>query len=278
MGSLVCALASYLDARQNGGSWLVRVEDIDPPREQPGATRVILRCLEAHGLTWDGEVMYQSRRSEAYLAALDKLTSAELCYRCVCTRKRLSALDSIYDGHCRRQRHGASAPASIRLNIDAARHYLGATKPIDIVDRVQDTTTDNLAEDFIIHRKDGLFAYQLAVVVDDIDQGVTHIVRGHDLFDSTGKQLFLGRILRGGAIDYAHIPVLTDTQGLKLSKQNRASAVDHRTAGANLVAALTHLKQSPPSLLTASSVTEIITWGIENWDIAKLKGETRVLV
>ena len=244
-GSLVCALASYLDAKRHDGKWLLRIEDIDPPREQPGAADAIRRTLEVHGLCWDGEVRYQSQRSEAYWDCLNDLKKSRLIYPCNCTRARLTPLGGRYDGYCRRHPPAANEPCALRLKVTGLpaefRHIDNA---IEFVDRIQGIQKEDIARvsgDFVIHRKDGLFAYQLAVVVDDIDQGVTDIVRGDDLLDTTARQIFLYHILGKKPPRYAHIPVVKDQHGNKLSKQNHAPAIDDSVPANNLLAALTTL-------------------------------------
>ena len=224
-GSLVCALASYLDARANRGQWLVRIEDIDPPREQPGATDTILQYLELHHLHWDGEVIYQSQRSEIYLDTLQQLGGRSLSYRCDCSRKRLAGLSGCYDRYCQSRKISASIPAAIRLSVRRSLEELrGFTNPVTFLDGIQGAQAEDLlmGGDFIIHRKDGLFAYQLAVVVDDILQNITHVVRGADLLDTTARQILLFHVLGKPAPHYSHVPVMADAQGNKLSKQNRA--------------------------------------------------------
>lgn len=273
MGSLVCALASYLDAKANNGKWLLRIEDIDPPREQAGATQTIIRTLKSHGLDWDDEVIYQSQRSEHYLRALSKLRALGLTYYCTCTRKRLSTLGMTYDGHCRGVTTAPQTPASIRLNIDRA-----GVKEVFVQDAIQESYCEQFEGegDFVIHRKDGLFAYQLAVVVDDIAQGITHIVRGNDLYDCTAKQVLLTKLLQGQKIDYAHIPVIVNMEGSKLSKQNHAKAVDDRDAPKNLFYALKLLQQAPPLALLEKSPSAIIEWGVAHWDMKPLMSITEI--
>lgn len=248
-GSLVCALASYLDAKHHGGKWLLRIEDIDPPREQPGAADSIKRTLEAHGLYWDGEVRYQSQRSEAYWDCLNELKKLDLIYPCNCTRARLANLNGPYDGHCRRHPPSTNEPCALRLKVtdlpEAFRHIDNKIKFHDRVCGVQSEDTEKISGDFVIHRKDGFFAYQLAVVVDDIDQGITDVVRGDDLLDTTARQIFLCRILGKKPPSYAHIPVIKDVHGNKLSKQNRALAVDNSTTKKNLYEALTVMGYRP---------------------------------
>jgi len=241
-GSLVCALASYLDAKHHGGKWLLRIEDIDPPREQPGAADAIKRTLEAHGLYWDGEVRYQSQRSDAYWECLSELKKLDLIYPCNCTRARLASLNGPYDGHCRRHPPTAGEPCALRLKVnDLPERFHRIDNKIKFRDRIcgeQSEDIEKISGDFVIHRKDGFFAYQLAVVVDDIDQGITDVVRGDDLLDTTARQIFLYRILGKTPPSYAHIPVIKDEQGNKLSKQNHAPAVDDSEPLSNLNAAL----------------------------------------
>lgn len=280
MGSLACALASYLDAKHHQGKWLVRIEDIDPPREPPGTSDDILSTLISHGLIWDDEVCFQSKRSQRYLSALESLRSSGLLYYCTCTRKRLTSLDKAYDGHCRAANYDSSTPSSIRINLEQAHQHTGISHRINVKDGVQISTTEDLAEDgdFIVHRKDGLFAYQLAVVCDDIHQGITHIVRGCDLYSCTSKQIFLTRLMQGAEIQYCHIPVLCFANGNKLSKQNHAPGIDSSRAEKNLIDALTYLQQSPPAELAHASTEEILTWGAQHWDITKLSSQEKILV
>lgn len=246
-GSLVCALASYLDAKAHNGLWLLRIEDIDPPREQPGAADQIKRTLEAHGLFWDGEVRYQSKRSDAYWDILNELKKQDLIYECNCTRKRLAPLQGRYDGHCRQQPPKAG-PSALRLKVsDLPQNYRHIQTDIEFNDRIVGLQRESLHEvsgDFIIHRKDGLFAYQLAVVADDIEQGITDIVRGDDLLDTTARQIYLYKLLGMPIPSFAHIPVIRDEYGNKLSKQNHAPAVDNTDAIANLKNACRLLWQS----------------------------------
>jgi glutamyl-Q tRNA(Asp) synthetase len=242
-GSLVCALASYLDAKRHNGKWLLRIEDIDPPREQRGAADSIKRTLEAHGLFWDEEVRYQSQRSEAYWACLNELKKLGLLYKCNCTRARLSPLNGRYDGHCRHHPPTTDEPCALRLKVsDLPPEFRHIRNTIEFNDRIQGIQKENVDEvsgDFVIHRKDGFFAYQLAVVVDDVDQGITDIVRGNDL------QIFLYHILGKTPPRYAHIPVVVDDHGNKLSKQNHAPAVDAKQARSNISNALVFLGYSP---------------------------------
>lgn len=259
-GSLVCALASYLDAKHHGGKWLLRIEDIDPPREQPGAADSIKRTLEAHGLYWDGEVRYQSQRSEAYWDCLNELKKLDLIYPCNCTRARLANLNGPYDGHCRRHPPAAGDACALRLKVsDLPDTFHHISSNIEFCDRacgVQSENIETISGDFVIHRKDGFFAYQLAVVVDDIDQGITDVVRGDDLLDTTARQIFLYRILGKKPPSYAHIPVIRDEYGNKLSKQNHAPTIDKIHAQKNVFNALCSLGYQPDK---EQLITELLT-------------------
>ena len=241
-GSLAAALASWLDARAAGGRWLLRIEDLDAPRELPGAADDIRRALERFGLHWDGEVIYQSRRGALYEKALQRLR--ESCYPCGCTRREIAdsslglAADGaqIYPGTCRRGLPGGKTARALRLKIPDEK--------IVFEDRVQGRVEQHLARevgDFVLRRADGQFAYQLAVVVDDAAQGVTDVVRGADLFDSSARQIALQRLLGLPTPRYLHIPAVVDAAGEKLSKQTGAVPV----AAADLPRALRFLGQPP---------------------------------
>jgi len=231
-GSAVAALASYLDARAHGGLWRVRMEDLDTPRNVPGADRVILQQLENLGMRWDGEVLYQSRRSIIYKQAFDSLLSLKLVYPCGCTRREIA--DSVlraqghfpegerpYPGTCRSGLPEGRQALSWRLRVPEGQ--------VDFKDRWLGAMTQEVAQtvgDFVLRRADGIWAYQLAVVVDDAQQGVTHVVRGEDLLSSTARQLLLGGMLSVAPVEYLHVPLVTDETGQKLSKQNGAAALD----------------------------------------------------
>jgi glutamyl-Q tRNA(Asp) synthetase len=243
-GSLVAALASWLDARAAGGRWLVRIEDLDRPRVQPGAADEILRTLQALGLGWDGEVLYQSRRGALYREALERL--APHTYGCACTRREIAdsslglAVDGarIYPGTCRAGLAPERATRALRVRV--------ASEEIRFVDRAQGAQAQVLSRevgDFVLYRADGLFAYQLAVVVDDAAQGVTDVVRGADLLDSTARQIYLQRLLGVPQPRYLHLPVAVNAAGEKLSKQTGARPVDSRRAADELGAALRFLGQ-----------------------------------
>ena len=269
-GSLIAALASFLDAkafvndRGEHGKWLIRIEDIDPPREQKGASSAILTTLEAFGLHWDEKVLYQSTQSEYYRDILASLSRQNLSYYCQCTRAQIKTIGGIYQGHCRTL-HCHSKDSATRLINQYGLHQFHDIFQGDVV------CNKALAnEDFIIHRKDGLFAYQLAVVADDIAQGITHVVRGCDLLEPTARQLTLFQTLNSSFLpcttpQYGHIPLAITSEGYKLSKQNKAPAINNANPQPALVAALLFLGQAPMPELVSASVEEIIQWGINNW-------------
>ncbi|MFM0701492.1 tRNA glutamyl-Q(34) synthetase GluQRS [Paraburkholderia sediminicola] len=246
-GSLVSALASWLDARAHGGAWLVRIEDIDGPRTVPGAAEDILSTLERFGMHADEPPVWQSHRIARYQEALEQLKAAGQVYPCGCTRKEIA--DSLlhaharnttlaYPGTCRNGLHGKPARAW-RLRVPD-----GDAAVITFEDRWQGIQTQNLATevgDFVLKRADDQWAYQLAVVVDDADAGMTHIVRGADLMDSTARQIYLQRCLGVPTPTYLHVPVVTNDQGEKLSKQNGATALDTDKPLKALTAAARHL-------------------------------------
>ncbi|MEY3018019.1 MAG: hypothetical protein RL336_1154 [Pseudomonadota bacterium] len=263
LGSLLAATASYLDAKANHGEWLVRIEDIDPPREQPGASDTILSTLLAHGLQWDGEVMYQSARSAAYDAVLDELWRREELFYCTCTRADLQGSRS-YPGKCRQQLTPPTVPAAWRLRCDNSTQAWQ--------DGFQGPQSWSMRDigDTILKRKDGLYAYQLAVVVDDHAQGITHVVRGIDLIDSTPRQLYLFAQLHWSPPQYSHLPVILDEHGHKLSKQNHAPAVDDTQATANLLQCLGWLGQAQPTHLNHPA--DILAYAVEHWQPSRLQG------
>jgi len=263
-GSLVAALASWLDARAAGGTWLLRIEDLDKPREQPGAADEILHTLDALGLDWDGPVLFQSRRGELYRAALEKLAAQHATYWCGCSRREVAdsslglAADSapIYPGTCRGGLAGKTARA-LRLRT--------TPEPIRFVDRLQGPQQQSIERevgDFVLLRADGVYAYQLAVVVDDAEQGVTDVVRGADLLDSTARQIHLQRLLGYATPRYLHVPVAVNAAGEKLSKQTGAVPIDSAQPEAVLERALVFLNQAPPEALGAR---ELLDWARRNW-------------
>ncbi|MBA6413089.1 tRNA glutamyl-Q(34) synthetase GluQRS [Parahaliea sp. F7430] len=260
LGSLIAAVASYLDARANRGSWLLRIEDIDPPREQPGAASAILRSLEKHGLHWDEELMWQSRRSAAYLEALAQLAAQDQLFACYCSRQQTDRY-----GNCSGSCH-SSYPGE-QDKIFAWRVPLASDYVANWQDRWQGPQSWPAGEtlrDFVVQRKDQLFAYQLAVVVDDAAQGISHVVRGSDLLDSTPRQLWLQHLLKLDSPAYDHLPVLTNQQGQKLSKQNHAPALDDRKAPQNLRLALAYLNQPPPPT-ELNDCASLLSYACEHW-------------
>src|SRR5689334_12842192 len=261
-GSLVAAAASWLDARAAGGRWVVRIEDLDQPRTLPGAADDILRGLERLGLTWDGPVLYQSLRGARYEEALQKLQAST--YWCGCTRSEIAdsavglAADGaqIYPGTCRTGLPAGRAARALRLEV--GRHT------VSFVDRVQGPYEQDLARevgDFVLYRADGQVAYQLAVVVDDAEQGITDVVRGADLIDSTGRQLLLQRLLDYPQPRYLHVPVAVNAKGEKLSKQTGARPLDPRRRGELLPRVLSFLGQR---------ATADLDEAVSDWDSARI--------
>lgn len=261
-GSLLAAIASYLDARANNGLWLVRMEDLDPPREPAGAGELILQQLRSLGLEWDGDVLHQSSRLEAYEQILQQLHKRNLCYNCDCSRSQVKAMGNVYNGSCRVRCLPTGQESAIRLKTEAL--------DIAIDDLIQGHYGQNLARevgDFVIRRKDGLFAYQLAVVIDDELQNISHIIRGFDLIDSTPRQIYLQGLLNFKQPRYGHIPIIVNQQGQKLSKQHFAPAIDTDNALSLIHRALRFLGQAPPEPGQFSDPQALLCWAIENWDI-----------
>jgi len=271
-GSLVAAVASYCDSRANNGKWLLRMEDLDKPREVKGAADNILQTLEAFGFEWNDEVMYQSQRDKYYTEALNVLQNKQLIYPCTCTRKEIAdssnsiGIDgAIYPKTCLKH--------ALKPNIHAAYRVMVFDKNITFFDAIQGEVTQNLARDvgdFILKRADGLFAYQLAVVVDDAAQGVTHVVRGADLLDSTPRQIYLQQLLGFATPGYAHIPIAVNVADEKLSKQTLAQPISMRLPEHQLFEALSFLGQRPPPELKSATLTEIWRCAIANWDLLKI--------
>ena len=259
LGSLIAALASYLDARHRGGRWLVRMEDLDPPREEPGAARRILRELQEHGLHWDEEVLWQSRRHAAYRDTLARLESAGHLFHCDCTRAMLGP-GGACAGRCQPRQAEVTPPFSLRVAVPADTR-------LKFTDGLQGELSVDLGSslpDFVLLRKDGLFAYQLAVVVDDAFQAITHVVCGSDLLDSTPRQIFLQQTLGLPVPHYYHLPVITNEEGQKFSKQNHAAPLDPAQAAGNLRLALRFLRQAQPPGLAATPA-EILAFAVGNW-------------
>lgn len=278
-GSLVAAVASYCDAGAHGGQWLLRMEDLDKPREVQGAADGILRTLEAFGFAWDAKIIYQSQRTELYESALQTLKAKRLVYPCTCSRKEIadSAIASgiegaIYPKTCLNH--------ALKTNIHAAYRALTLDENIVFLDGIQGEIIQNLARDvgdFILKRADGLFAYQLAVVVDDAAQGVTHVVRGADLLDSTPRQIYLQRLLGYATPRYAHVPVASNAAGEKLSKQTLAKPIDMRPPEHALFDALGFLGQQPPAEIKNATLDEVWQWAIAHWRISNIPKQRAII-
>ena len=268
IGSLIGALASYLDAKANQGQWLVRMEDLDPPREMPGAASAILQSLEDHGLAWDGEVLWQSQRHDAYRQVINDLLLANKAFCCTCSRSDLQGSHGIYQGQCR----GCVTPP---VDQDFAWRLQVDNKSIAFDDAIQGHFSQQLERevgDVVLQRKDGLFAYQLAVVVDDAYQGINHVVRGSDLLGSAPRQIYLQQVLGYTTPQYMHFPVITNEQGDKLSKQTFAAAIKSGDACNNLCLALAFLKQPLPPEQLCQEVGDILAWAVEHWSVDSIPG------
>lgn len=272
LGSLVTALGSFLQAKSQGGLWLVRIDDIDPPREVTGAAKQILCSLESHGLCWDGDVLYQSDRSGAYTQAIEALQKAGLTYACNCTRKQIKSLGTYYTGTCQYKDLPKEGCALRFLNQVGTPHL--EDKLLGLV------SADPLAtaEDFMIRRKDGLFAYHLAAVVDDIFQQVTEVVRGADLLQPTLCQLALYRAFDTSPPDFVHLPVISSAAGMKLSKQNHAQSIDLTPVKDNLMTALGLLGLRPAKALKNESVDNIIAWSVDNWRLDAIPQQQEIVL
>lgn len=291
-GSLVAAVGSYLEAKCRGGAWLLRMEDLDTPRQQSGAADAILRTLEACGMGWDGDIMYQGRRSEAYAAALARLEAQGLVYACGCSRREIADSNQvfapargahnaplahaswrgaggeggpdgalIYPGTCRNGLAPGKTPRATRLRV-------GETV-IEFEDGLQGPIRQDLAAevgDFVLRRADGPYAYQLAVVVDDAEQEITDVVRGADLLASTPRQIYLQRLLGLPTPRYLHLPAAVNAAGEKLSKQTLAPPVDARAPVPALARVMDFLGQAPPAQLGRASLAEFWHWALAHWD------------
>ncbi len=269
-GSLVAAVASYCDAKAHKGKWLLRIEDIDKPREIAGAKDTILQQLDAFGFEWDANVVLQSQRDALYLRALHVLQNQALIYPCTCTRKEIAdsshliGIDGfIYPKTCLKQGIKRQTNSSLRIKVNSPE--------ISFQDRIQGLIIQdiqNVVGDFVLKRADGLFTYQLAVVVDDSEQGVTHVVRGADLLNSTPRQIYLQQQLSLPIPQYAHIPIVRNSAGEKLSKQTLASSINTAIAKEQICQALKFLGQNPPADLQFASLADIWQWAINNWQIS----------
>ncbi|MDH5182083.1 MAG: tRNA glutamyl-Q(34) synthetase GluQRS [Gammaproteobacteria bacterium] len=267
-GSLIAAVGSYLQARSQNGEWLVRIDDIDPPREAAGAADHIIHSLQVFGFEWDQPVSYQSRHSDRYLQALAQLQAQGDVYPCGCSRKDIlesEQLPGIYPGTCRNGLSAGKIPRQLRLRVD--------NELIEFADGLQglqqfSAMTD--IGDFVIRRADGLFAYQLATAVDDADQGMTEVVRGCDLLDSTPRQILIRQRLGLPNPRYIHLPVAINPNGQKLSKQNFATGLDLSNPVPQLCNALIFLGQAVPTALQTVSLPELWSWAITNWQLTSV--------
>lgn len=268
-GSLVAAVGSFLEARTRGGEWLVRMEDLDSPRVAAGAADDILRTLAAFGLQGDGPVAFQSARYHAYHCALHRLRESRRVYPCACSRREIadSAVAGtegpVYPGTCRSGIAAGKTARALRLDTRGT--------VIAFEDALQGEIACELEQesgDFVLYRADGTYAYQLAVAVDDAEQGITDVVRGADLLASTPRQIYIQELLGLPRPRYVHLPVAVNAQGEKLSKQTLAQPVDRATPLPALVAALSFLGQNPPRALAQATVGELWSWALENWDLA----------
>ena len=273
LGSLMAAVGSYLEARAHGGRWLLRMEDLDPPREMPGAADAILRDLTALGFQWDGPILYQSQRLEAYAAALDQLQREDRVFACACTRSEIadSAVTGIegpvYPGTCRHGLGPGKVARALRVRVESG--------DMGFEDALQGPIHQDLVRDigdFVVRRADGCHAYQLAVVVDDAWTGVTHVVRGADLLLSTPRQLHLQALLGHPRPIYMHLPVLVNAAGEKLSKQTHAAPLDLSRPASALWQALEYLRQSPPQSLRHASIDDVWAWAREHWQADAMAG------
>lgn len=276
LGSLLAALASWLQARSQTGEWLLRMEDLDRPRVSQAHADDILRTLEHHGLHWDGPVLYQGARDKAYADAAGSLAQRGLLYACTCTRRELAdsqpGVDGpVYPGTCRNSPPLRPQKHALRLKVDNVEWRF--------VDRIQGEYHQVLAHevgDFILRRSDGLYAYQLAVVVDDAEQDITEVLRGADLLSSTPRQIYLQQLLGYPTPSYAHVPLLTNASGDKLSKRNFADPVARQQPELTLLHCLRLLGQQPPADLANSGTEALLDWAQRHWDLSRVPRQNRL--
>jgi len=272
LGSLYTAAASFLDARAHGGRWLLRIEDLDQPREVAGSAAGILRTLQAFGFEWDGVVVRQSDRNEHYVAALQSLQARSLTFECSCSRLQLED-ETRYPGTCRVRPSASGIPTATRLRVEPGS--------ILFSDRIQGTYRQDVSAavgDIILRRRDQIFAYLLAVVVDDAAQGVTHVVRGADLFDNTPRQILLQQVLGLPTPAYAHVPVLTEPDDSKLAKSRRSVRLDTDSVLPQLLAVFAMLGLPPPESLRTATMTEAWRWAMDHWRVQRVPKRLNVRV
>ena len=270
-GSLVTALGSFLQAKSQSGRWLLRIEDIDPPREVAGSSESIIRCLEAHHLFWDGSVVYQSKRSNLYDEKIQYLTEQGFTYQCQCSRAQIASLK--FNQLC------ICAEQNLRFENNAIRfRSYNVQQPFydELLGQI-DLSKHDVPIQFAIKRKGNFYAYQLAVVVDDIEQGITEVVRGADLLNATLYQLALYRGLDCPAPKFLHFPVVVSERGKKLSKQNHASVINNNDVCTNLISALAFLGLSVSKDLKRESAQNILNWAIREWDLSNIPAKTECI-
>lgn len=275
IGSLYTAVASFLQARSQQGQWLLRIDDLDPFRCKTQYSQQIINTLERYSLHWDEPIVYQSERHHSYRAALQTLQQQGRLYPCQCSRKDLAnrqSASTVYDRHCLTQRPSANQTCALRLRLNAEQ--------ISFKDRVQGLQRQDLAPqvgDFVIFRKDQVYAYHLAAIIDDDEQGVSEVLRGSDLLDSSFRQILLQQLLSIEAPLYAHIPTINDAYGAKLSKQTFAADVALSPVRETLIQVMGYLNLQPPKELLDLEPSEILNWAIPRWSIDKIKPETSIL-
>jgi glutamyl-Q tRNA(Asp) synthetase len=288
-GSLVAAVASYCDAKSNNGKWLLRMEDLDKPREVNGAADAILQQLEQFGFEWDDAIIYQSQRSEIYDDYLSHLKRNGFIYACTCSRKEIAdsaifnGIDgAIYPKTCYQKiQSNEKHAAASRIDIGSQRINVDNAQKIAFVDAIQGDVAQTLQTDvgdFILKRKDGFYAYQLAVVVDDALQNITHIVRGADLLDSTPRQIYLQNLLDFDIPNYVHVPVATNIAGEKLSKQTLAQPIESGLASQLIFEALHFLGQNPPLELKNARLDKCGHWAISHWNLANVPKQEKIMM
>ena len=276
-GSLIAAVASYLEARTQKGEWLVRMEDVDEARNQLDAADNILLTLDNYGFEWDGDILYQTNRKEAYAEALHQLETQDLIYRCICSRKDIhqqaqqGKYGFIYPGTCEHLQHPPQTEHALRIKTH--------NEKIEFTDAIMGFYGHQLKSeigDFIIRRRDGLFAYQLAVVVDDEFQNITEIVRGYDLLDSAPRQIHLQQCLDFSTPAYAHLPIAVNNRGDKLSKQTGAPGINVKADIGMLVNSMNFLGQVMPVEFKKASLKTFWEWAFENWDLNKVPRQAEI--
>lgn len=265
-GTLVAAVGSYLEAKSHDGEWLVRIENLDTQREISGASSEILRTLESLEMEWDHDVVYQSERNSVYQTTLAILDEYGVIYPCTCTRREIAdssitgVSGPVYPGTCRSNLLNKKQIGALRVITDNSLVKFKDALRGQISQRLESETGD-----FVLRRADGIYAYQLAVVVDDAEQGITHVVRGADLLDSTPRQIYLQKLLGYPILEYMHLPVAVNNQGKKLSKQNLATPLDISNPVAQLIATISFLGQEPPTELLKNSISSFWEWAVKNW-------------